>query len=150
MFFADLLQNFVTYMSYSLYEEVFIVFDKLLQLTHEVINEKILKKCIVALVDKYTLKNKAHKSSLTTFMKSLLDIKLKNKDRPLSGHDRTKKTNNFSGGNFSSDFEDILDGEFNLQLKNNYFEIMCDFCFFENVEHTFNIRKLKEINPGLE
>lgn len=56
-------------MSYSLYEEVFFVFDKLLVLTNDVISEKLLKKCIVALVDKYTLKNKSHKNSLSSFMK---------------------------------------------------------------------------------
>ena len=88
MFFADLLSNFVNYMSYSLYEEVFSVFDKLLQLTNEVMTEKILKKCIVALVDKYTLKYKAHKSSLSVFMKSLLDIKIKKQEQQMTGKDR--------------------------------------------------------------
>lgn len=58
-FFAELLTNFATYLSYSLYEEVFTVVDKLLALTTDILSETILKKMIVALVDKYTLKNKS-------------------------------------------------------------------------------------------
>ena len=58
-----MLSNFAPYISYCLYEEVFPVFDKLLSLCQDVINENVLTKCIVALVDKYTLKNKAQKNS---------------------------------------------------------------------------------------
>ena len=97
MFFSDLLTNFVTYMSYSLYEEVFLVFDKLLIMTNDVLSAKLLKKCITCLVDKYTLKNKSHKNSLQSFMKSLLDIKLKRK--------------NDKNANMSEDFDYMLDGE---------------------------------------
>ena len=68
MFFLELLGNFVQFMSYSLYEEVFSVFDKLLYLTNDTLTEAVLKKCIVALVDKYTLKSKAHKNSMNNFM----------------------------------------------------------------------------------
>lgn len=75
VFFAQLLHNFADYISYSLFEEIFSVFDKLLSLTSDVMSEAILKKCIVALVDKYTLKSKAHKASLATFMKSLFSLK---------------------------------------------------------------------------
>jgi len=87
-----MLSNYCNYMSYSLYEEVFSVFDKLLMLTVDVISEKILKKCIVGLIDKYTLKSKAHKASLTTFMKSLFDVKIKKNEK-------------------RQELEDILDGE---------------------------------------
>lgn len=59
-----MLNNFVNYISYNLYEEVFSVFDKLLQLCQDVMNEQVLKKCIIALVDKYTLKTKSHKNSI--------------------------------------------------------------------------------------
>lgn len=78
-----MLSNFVEYISYSLYEEVFSVFDKLLSMCQDVINEKVLKKCIIALVDKYTMKSKAHKNSLNVFMKGLLEVKVRNhnKDR---------------------------------------------------------------------
>lgn len=76
-FFLELLENFVTSLSYSLYEEAFSVFDKLLYLTGDAITEVTIKKCIVALVDKYTLKSKSHKASMATFMKSLMDVKVK-------------------------------------------------------------------------
>ena len=59
-----------------MYEEVFAVFDKLLSMCADVVNEKVLQKCILALVDKYTMKTKAHKNSLGLFMKSLLEVKI--------------------------------------------------------------------------
>lgn len=74
-----MLSNFVSYISYCLYEEVFSVFDKLLSMCSDVINEKVLTKCIVALVDKYTMKSKAHKSSLGVFMKGLMEVKVRNR-----------------------------------------------------------------------
>ena len=77
VFFLDFFDNFLTNMSYSLYEEIFSVFDKLLFLTTDVINERVIKKCIITLVDKYTVKSKAHKSSMTSFMKILMDVKNK-------------------------------------------------------------------------
>jgi len=115
MFFLELLSNFVNYMSYSLYEEVFSVFDKLLVMSSEVITEAVLKKCIVALVDKYTLKSKSHKNSLQTFMKSLIDIKIKKNDpqrHSMSGgalsRSAGRRAGNLSGGALSSDFDDII------------------------------------------
>ena len=75
-FFLEMLENFVISLAYSLYEEAFSVFDKLLYLAGEAINEQAIKKCIVALVDKYTLKSKSHKASMTAFMKMLMDVKL--------------------------------------------------------------------------
>lgn len=59
-----MLNNFVGYISYCLYEEIFSVFDKLMVMCSDVINEKVITKCIVAMVDKYTIKSKAHKNSL--------------------------------------------------------------------------------------
>lgn len=76
-FFLDLLQNFVTYISYSLYEDVLIVFEKLLALCSEVLTEKVIKSCLVALVDKYTMKSKALKTTVQNFMKFLLDTSSK-------------------------------------------------------------------------
>ena len=58
-FFLDMLSHFVPYLSYCLYEEVFSVFDKLLAMCSDVVNEKVLQKCIIGLVDKYTMKSKA-------------------------------------------------------------------------------------------
>ena len=65
IFFLSFFSNFVQHISYSLYEEVFPIFDKLLALTGDLIDEQILRKCIVSLVDKYTIKSKYHKASLT-------------------------------------------------------------------------------------
>ena len=76
-FFLELLENFVVSLAYSLYEEAFAVFDKLLYLAGEAITEATIRKCIVALVDKYTLKSKSHKSSTATFMKTLMDVKIR-------------------------------------------------------------------------
>ncbi len=66
------------------------MFDKLLTLCSDVINEKVLTKCIVALVDKYTIKNKAHKSSLQAFMKSLMQVvKVRSQGKEAQGSHRT-------------------------------------------------------------
>ena len=73
VFFLDLLQNFAPYISYSLYEEVLFVFEKLLALCSESINEKVLCSCIVGLVDKYSMKSKQFKNTITTFMKFVLN-----------------------------------------------------------------------------
>jgi len=72
-----MLNNFVNYISYCLYEEVFSVFDKLLSMSADVINEKVLIKCVCALVDKYTMKSKQHKVSLGQFMKVLMEVKVR-------------------------------------------------------------------------
>jgi hypothetical protein len=85
-----MLRNFVGYISYCLYDEVFSVFDKLLAMCADVINERVLQKCIVSLVDKYTMKSKAHKSSLQQFMKVLMEVKIRqrqsNDRRPNNNH----------------------------------------------------------------
>lgn len=73
-FFSDQLSSIVNYIPYSLNEEVFPVFDKLLYLCQDVMTDPIRKKCIMALIDKYTMKNKAHKASIQSFMKSLMDV----------------------------------------------------------------------------
>jgi hypothetical protein len=78
-FFLEMMSNFVTYLSYSLYEEVFFVFDKLISLCSDLISDHVLKKCIVSLVDKYTMKSKHHKQTLTSFMKCLLDVNVSKK-----------------------------------------------------------------------
>lgn len=81
-FFLELLDNFLTSLAYSLYEEAFPVLDKLIFLAGDSLSDSVIKKCIVALVDKYTLKSKSHKTSLTNFMKSLLDVKVKKNMSP--------------------------------------------------------------------
>ena len=86
LFFLDMMNNIVPYISNCLYEEIFPVFDKLLSMCSEVITDKVLHKCIIAFVDKYTLKSKAHKNSLTIFMKNLMEMKPK--------HSKNGKKNN--------------------------------------------------------
>lgn len=86
------------------------MFDKLLTLTKDVITEPVLKSCIIAFVDKYTLKSKAHKVSLTVFMKSLMEVQVK-------------------GGKSGKKDEPE---EIPMHSKNQYFEIMSEFCFFQN------------------
>ena len=144
MFFLELLGNFVQFMSYSLYEEVFSVFEKLLYLTNDTLTEAVLKKCIVALVDKYTLKSKSHKNSMNNFMKSLMDVKLrKNLERSRISERRS--------GPGSPEMEDVNEHDLSSQANRkentfqmtSYFEIMTEFCFFDNVDTAY-----KRLNRG--
>jgi hypothetical protein len=122
-FFLDMLNNFVSYISYSLYEEVFSVFDKLLNMCQDVMNEQVLTKCITSLVDKYTMKSKSHKNSITVFMKGLMEVKV-----------RSHNAKNSISNNILLDTEGDMNDEDQISVhsKNNYFEILCEFCFFNN------------------
>lgn len=71
-FFAEMLQNFVPYLSYSMYEESIYIFEILLQLCADVITEKVICACIIGLVDKYTMKSKQLKSTAQNFIKFML------------------------------------------------------------------------------
>ena len=84
-FFLDQLNSLVNYVSYCQHEEIFPVFDKLLSLCKDVLTEKVLKKSIMALIDKYTLKNKAHKQSMQQFMKSLMETNINSQVLTVSG-----------------------------------------------------------------
>lgn len=53
------------------------MFDKLFTLCSDVMNEKVLTKCITVMVDKYTLRNRGHKNSLAIFVKNLLEVNVK-------------------------------------------------------------------------
>lgn len=72
----------------------------------DVINENVLTKCIVALVDKYTMKSKAHKGSLTLFMKSLMEVKMRNPvgGSNLAGH-KSNNNHNLDDDDEIDDFE---------------------------------------------
>lgn len=133
-FFLEMLNNYVNYISYCLYEEVFTVFDKLLAMCADVINEKVLSKCILSLVDKYTMKSKSHKNTIQQFIKLLLEVKVRNHNRQAmvgGGGDRRNHSNN--NNNIDSDEQDLLDDDqISVHSKNNYFEIMCNFCFLNN------------------
>ena len=147
-FFLELLENFVQFMSYSLYEEVFNVFDKLLYLTNDIMTESILKKCIVALVDKYTLKSKTHKNSMTTFMKSLMDIKLrKNLNKSRNSHHERKSNGAPGSPEFSDEMNEAdlsgIQGQRPTGFS-SYFEVMTEFCFFDNMDTVY-----KQVNKDM-
>lgn len=126
-----MLRNFVPYISYCLYEEVFSVFDKLLVMCADVVNERVLTKCILALVDKYTMKSKGHKNSLAQFMKVLMEVKVKrNPDR---------RSNN---NNHLEDDEEFDDDQMPGHSRNNYFEVMCGFCFYFNEDPSSSGKKV--------
>ena len=123
-----MLGNLVNYISYCLYEEVFSVFDKLISMCTDVINEKVLTKCITALVDKYTMKSKAHKNTISQFMKGLMEVKVRNR---AGTQDKRLNNNNL-------ETEELDNDDISVHSKNNYFEILCSFCFFNNEDTLIN------------
>jgi hypothetical protein len=125
-FFLELLRNFVGYISYCLYDEVFSVFDKLFAMCADVINERVLTKCIAALVDKYTMKSKPHKASLAQFMKVLMEVKIRQRGHHARPNNNHAEEDELDGGAV------LDDDQISVHSKNNYFEIMCNFCFFYN------------------
>ncbi len=72
--FLDILQEFVQYISFTLYEDVFPIFDRLLSLCSDILTEEIVEKCIAALVDRYSCKSKSSKNSLQMFTKTLIEV----------------------------------------------------------------------------
>ena len=138
-----MLENFVVSLAYSLYEEAFSVFDKLLYLAGDAVNESAIKKCIVAFVDKYTLKSKSHKASMTTFMKMLMDVKLGRNSHTSPNISRSHHHKRKSSPG-SPEFDDLmndndLSGNVMSQQPGSYFEIMAEFCFFENVDTNYKL-----------
>jgi hypothetical protein len=97
------------------------VFDKLMSLCADVINEKVLTKCIEVLVDKYTIKSKAHKNTMSIFMKMLMEVKVRTHGKEATSNRTITNTD-----------EDLDDDQISVQSKNNYFGVLCDFCFFNN------------------
>ena len=126
--------NFVGYVSYCLHEEVFSVFDKLFALCSDVMNEKVLTKCITVMVDKYTLRNRGHKNSLAIFVKNLLEVNV----RQHNSNNNMRNNGNMPSNNTLGDSDEdgyhnlIDDHQISIRSKNNYFEIICDFCLFKN------------------
>ena len=129
-------------LSYSLYEEAFAVFDKLLYLVGESISETAIKKCIVALVDKYTLKSKSHKASMASFMKQLMNLRVRrNQQSPNVSRSHHKRQSSNPG---SPEFEEMMNendlsgtGLAQQSSSGTYFEVMAEFCFFENVDTNY-------------
>ena len=121
------------YVSYCLYEDIFPVFDKLLSLCQDIITEKILKKCILALIDKYTMKSKAQKASAQAFMKSLMDVGLS------KAAEKKKAASHFNDLDMIDIFNQDIDVDPHSRAaaakaatKHNFFEVMVEYCFFEN------------------
>lgn len=76
--FYDQLNCIVNHLSFNMHEEVFPVFDKLLQISSDLMDAYTLKKCIHALVEannnkQQVQKSKSHKQTIERFMKALLD-----------------------------------------------------------------------------
>lgn len=63
LFFLDQLNSLSDYISYCLYEDIFPVFEKLLSLCQDILPGSTLRKIILALVDKYTMKSKTQKQT---------------------------------------------------------------------------------------
>ena len=140
-FFLEMLENFVTSLAYSLYEEAFSVFDKLLYLAGDAINETAIKKCIVALVDKYTLKSKSHKASTATFMKHLMNVKMVKRSSLSPSISRSHHKRQSISNPGSPEFEEIINENdlsgTAVSQSGSYFEVMAEFCFFENVDTNY-------------
>jgi hypothetical protein len=135
LFFLDMLGSLVDYVSYCLYEDIFPVFEKLLGLCSDILPEAILRKCIIALVDKYTMKSKAQKAAAQNFMKLLIDASL-----AMEAKDSRSKA-----VALLDEFNEIEDQEIEIQdpasgkqrrkardRQPTYFDVMLECCFFKN------------------
>ena len=69
----SLLEHFVPYMPYCLHDEIFSVFDKLLDICREMLRPHSIEKIIETFINKYTMKSKANKASLGFLVKILLE-----------------------------------------------------------------------------
>jgi hypothetical protein len=121
----------VGYISYCLYDEIFPVFDKLLSLCQDIVTERILKKCILALVDKYTMKNKAQKATVQNFMKSLMEISVaKASGKKPSRANELEMVDIFNEDIEVDDPQQRAGGREAAQTT--FFDVLLDYCFFEN------------------
>jgi hypothetical protein len=106
--------------------------------------EKVLKRCISSLIDKATAKNRAHKASVQQFMKALMDSSINFKK-----NDQNQMRQ--ADGLESQEFMDIYDQEIDIKdglngkdddcegtEKATFFDVMIDFCFFENSDKPAN------------
>lgn len=66
------------------------------------------------------MKNRAHKNSMTIFMKNLLEVSVKE-------HLKNDPSNDTVG-----DSDEDVDDHISIESKNGYFETLCEFCFFNN------------------
>lgn len=64
LFFLQLLEALCAYMPNCIYEEIFTVFDLLVDLSRDVFSAKTVRICIHAFADKFTVRSKAYKNSI--------------------------------------------------------------------------------------
>jgi len=60
-------------------------------------------------------------------MKLLMEVKVRNR-----GPGEKRGAGHSNNNNIDSDDHDMDDDQISVHSKNNYFEIMCNFCFFNN------------------
>ena len=75
-------------------------------------------------------------------MKSLLEVKVRN-------HQKEKKPQN----NNNLETDELLDfdeDDISIHSKNNYFEILCDFCFFNNKDVDENLKENVDFRSPLD
>lgn len=119
LFFLDQLNSLVDYISYCLYEDIFPVFEKLLALCQDILPGSTLRRIILALIDKYTMKSKTQKQATQSFMKLLIDSSLSQENSQRMSYE-------------------IEDEEIEVQdprrkhKEPTYFEVMLGCCFFQN------------------
>ena len=104
--------------------------------------EKVIRACVVALVDKYTMKTKNLKSVTTNFMKFLLETN--SKHPPISNR---IKQHNIQNSNDPNEDGIYLDSavDSSLSQRINYFETMSEFCFFSNSSNASHASKMKQL-----
>jgi len=75
VFLKEFTPIFANCVPHSIYDESFEVFDILMELSSSFLDEEMLKKCIMALLDLYTMKGKAYKQFKDIFIKRIIDHK---------------------------------------------------------------------------
>jgi hypothetical protein len=64
--------GFTQCIPHSIQDETFQVFDLLLHLLRDALNEKLMSACIMGLIDQYTVKSKSQKESKKNFIKIII------------------------------------------------------------------------------
>ncbi|KAM3138942.1 hypothetical protein pb186bvf_008955 [Paramecium bursaria] len=68
----EYLEIFTTRVPHSIFDETFRIFDLLLQFSVDLLDENLIEKCILSLIDQYTVKGQAQKQSKSTLIKLIL------------------------------------------------------------------------------
>jgi hypothetical protein len=70
-FMLEFMRVFCGCMPHSIYDETFYIFDALVALNIELMEPECMERCILALIDQYTVKGKAQKTSKHQFISRL-------------------------------------------------------------------------------